>query len=102
MLVITFGAREQALLPLYAVGVFISFTVSQVGMVRRWHRLQTKGWHMNAFINGLGASVTGLVLIVIAGTKFMEGAWAVVMLIPIMVITLLSIHSCLLYTSRCV
>lgn len=92
MLVITFGAREQTLLPLYAVGVFISFTVSQIGMVRRWYRLQTEGWHMNAFINGLGASVTGLVLIVIAGTKFMEGAWTVVMLIPIMVIILLSIH----------
>ncbi len=92
LLVVAFGAREQALLPLYAVGVFISFTVSQIGMVRRWQRIRTEGWHLNAFINGLGASVTGLVLLVIAGTKFLEGAWAVVMLIPIMVIVLLSIH----------
>jgi amino acid transporter len=93
ILVAIFGAREQALLPLYAVGVFISFTISQVGMVLRWRRLRTPGWHTNALINGLGAAVTGLVMLVIAGTKFLEGAWAVVLLIPIMVLVLLKIHS---------
>jgi amino acid transporter len=93
VLVLIFGAREQALLPLYAVGVFISFTISQVGMVQRWRRLQTPGWKTNALINGLGATVTGLVMFVIAGTKFLEGAWAVVALIPIMVMILLKIHS---------
>jgi amino acid transporter len=93
ILVAIFGAREQALLPLYAVGVFISFTISQVGMVLRWRRLRTPGWHTNALINGLGAVVTGLVMLVIAGTKFLEGAWAVVLLIPIMVLILLKIHN---------
>jgi amino acid transporter len=92
VLIVGFGAREQALLPLYAVGVFMSFTISQVGMVMRWRRLKTPGWQRSALINGLGATVTGLVLIVLAATKFREGAWAVLLLIPIMVLVLRSIH----------
>src|SRR6266545_4902529 len=93
LLVIAFGAHEQSLLHLYAVGVFISFTLSQFGMVMRWRRLKTPGWWRNAAINLLGATVTGTVLVVIAATKFLEGAWAVIVLIPIMVIVLRSIHS---------
>ncbi len=92
ILVIFFKAREQALLPLYAVGVFLSFTISQFSMVQRWRTLKTPGWVGNAIINGLGATVTGVVLVVIAGTKFLEGAWAVLLLIPILVIVLLSIQ----------
>jgi amino acid transporter len=92
LLVIAFGAREQALLHLYAVGVFMSFTLSQFGMVQRWRRLKTPGWQRNAAINMLGSTVTGLVLVVIASTKFLEGAWAVLALIPIMVIILRAIH----------
>jgi hypothetical protein len=91
-LVVLFGAREQALLPLYAVGVFLSFTISQVGMVRRWLRLKEPGWQRSALINGLGATVTGVVLVVLASTKFLEGAWAVLLLIPIMVVVLRRIH----------
>lgn len=93
LLVIAFGAKEQALLPLYAVGVFTSFTLSQFGMVQRWRRLRPPGWHYNAGINMIGATITGIVLLVIAGTKFLEGAWAVILLVPILVILLLSIHS---------
>lgn len=92
-LVIGFGAREQDLLPLYALGVFLSFTLSQFGMVRRWQKLQTPGWIRNATINGAGALVTGVVLLVIAFTRFAEGAWAVILLIPLMVLVLRSIHS---------
>jgi len=92
LLVIGFGAREQALLHLYAVGVFMSFTLSQFGMVQRWRRLRTPGWQRNAAINMLGAIVTGVVLVVIASTKFIEGAWAVLLLIPIMVVILRAIH----------
>jgi amino acid transporter len=92
LLVIGFGAREQQLLHLYAVGVFMSFTLSQFGMVQRWRRLRTPGWQRNAAINLIGATVTGTVLVVIATTKFLEGAWAVVLLIPIMVMTLRAIH----------
>ncbi len=92
LLVIGFGANEQALLHLYAVGVFLSFTLSQLGMVQRWRRLRTPGWWRNALINATGATVTGIVLLVIALTKFTEGAWAVIVLIPIMVLILRSIH----------
>jgi amino acid transporter len=93
VLVLGFGAREQALLPLYAVGVFLSFTISQIGMVMRWRRLRTPGWQQSALINGLGATVTGVVLVVLAATKFLEGAWAVLLLMPFMVIGLRSIHT---------
>jgi len=92
VLIIGFGAREQALLPLYAVGVFMSFTISQIGMVMRWRRLKTPGWQRSALINGFGATVTGVVLVVLAATKFREGAWAVLLVIPIMVLVLRSIH----------
>ncbi len=92
ILVIIFNAREQLLLPLYAVGVFMSFTISQFSMVQRWRKLRTPGWIGSAFINGLGAFVTGVVLVVIASTKFFEGAWAVLLIIPILVVILLNIH----------
>ncbi|MFQ3633043.1 APC family permease [Roseiflexus sp.] len=92
VLVIAFNAREQALLPLYAVGVFISFTISQTGMVRHWQRTKTPGWRRSAMINGFGALMTGVVMLVLAITKFREGAWAVLLLIPMMVVVLLTIH----------
>jgi amino acid transporter len=92
LLVVAFGAREQSLLHLYAVGVFMSFTLSQFGMVQRWRRVKTPGWQRNAAINLMGATVTGVVLVVIASTKFLEGAWAVLLLIPIMVVILRAIH----------
>lgn len=92
ILVIIFSAREQLLLPLYAVGVFMSFTISQFSMVQRWRKLRTPGWIGSAIVNGLGALVTGVVLVVIASTKFLEGAWAVLLLIPILVIILLNIR----------
>jgi len=92
ILVVAFHAREQALLPLYAVGVFISFTISQTGMVRRWWRLRTPGWRRSALINGAGAVMTGIVMLVLAITKFREGAWAVLLLIPVMVTVLLNIN----------
>ncbi len=92
LLVIAFGAREQALLPLYAVGVFMSFTLSQFGMVMRGRRLRLPGWWRSALVSSIGAIVTGIVLLVIAGTRFLEGAWAVIVLIPILVLILLSIY----------
>jgi amino acid transporter len=92
LLVVGFGAREQSLLPLYAVGVFTSFTISQVGMVQRWRRVRGEGWRRSALINGFGALATSVVLLVLAVTKFLEGAWAVLLLIPILVLVLKSIH----------
>jgi amino acid transporter len=91
-LVVIFGAREQALLPLYAVGVFMSFTLSQAGMVARGLRLRPPGWWRSALVSSTGALVTGTVLMVIATTRFLEGAWAVIVLIPVLVVLLLSVR----------
>jgi len=84
-LVVGFGGNPHRLIPLYAVGVFLSFTLSQAGMVRLWSHRRGKGWVWKACINGLGAITTGIVLLVITSTKFILGAWIVVVLIPILV-----------------
>jgi hypothetical protein len=74
------------LIPLYMIGVFVSFTLSQAGMVVRWRRLRTSGWRSHAIVNGIGALVTGVVLIVVAVTKAHEGAWLIMLLIPLNVL----------------
>jgi len=92
LLVILFGASTHALIPLYAIGVFISFTISQTGMVRRWLRLRTPGWRRSALLNGLGAIATGVVLVVVAGTKLLLGAWIILLLIPLLMQGFRTIH----------
>src|SRR5437870_6535619 len=92
LLLVVFGGETHALIPLYAVGVFISFTLSQSGMVRRWWRLRSPGWHHRLAINGVGALTTGVVTLVIAATKFTHGAWIVVLVIPILVATFLAMR----------
>lgn len=87
-----FGGETHALIPLYAVGVFLSFTLSQAGMVRRWLSLRTPGWLRAVAINGLGAVATAVVLVVIAAAKFTHGAWIVIVLIPMMMIVFRKIH----------
>jgi amino acid transporter len=85
LLIIAFGGVTESLLPLYMIGVFVSFTLSQTGMVVHWRRAGTPGWRTSAFINGFGAVVTGVVLLVVAVTKTLEGAWIVLLLIPCIV-----------------
>src|SRR5438552_739697 len=85
LLIVAFAGDTHALLPLYAIGVFISFTLSQSGMVRRWLRLREKGWRWRVWVNGVGAVVTGIVLLTLAVTKFSEGAWIVVVVIRLLV-----------------
>jgi len=85
MLVIFFGGRTHHLIPLYAVGVFLSFTLSQAGMVVHHYKLREKGWIPSLVMNGIGTITTALVLIVIASFKFTHGAWMVIVLIPIIV-----------------
>ena len=85
LLVIIFRADEIALLPLYAIGVFLSFTLSQGGMVRHWLRFREAGWQRSIAINGFGAVLTAVVLVVLTVTKFVHGAWAVLVLIPLIV-----------------
>ena len=92
LLIVVFQGDTHALLPLYAVGVFLSFTLSQTGMVRRWLRLRERGWRWRVWINGLGAVVTGVVLVTLAVTKFAEGAWIVVVVIPVLVAAFVVMH----------
>src|SRR5207244_7264228 len=78
-LVIVFNARELQLIPLYAVGVFLSFTLSQAGMVMRWRRQRAPGWHWRSGMNALGAVATASVLVIFVLAKFREGAWVIVL-----------------------
>src|SRR5229473_1344206 len=102
LLLIVFNGNTTQLINLYAVGVFMSFTLSQSGMVRHWWRLrgEHKGWQRSMAINGLGAVTTLLVAVVIASTKFLEGAWIVVLLIPLLILLFLGIHRHYQYVER--
>jgi hypothetical protein len=93
-LVFVLHANTDLLLPLYALGVFTGFTISQAGMVVHWIRLRTREprWHSKALINGVGMLAAGVVMLDIAITKFVHGAWLVVVLIPLMVYLFLRIH----------
>jgi amino acid transporter len=92
LLLVLFMGDTHALIPLYAVGVFLSFTLSQSGMVRRWLRSREPGWRWRIALNGIGAVATGLVMLTIAVTKFVHGAWIVLLLIPSLVVVFLLIH----------
>ena len=85
VLLIAFKGDTHLLIPLYMIGVFISFTLSQTGMVVHWRRLREPGWRTSAFVNGIGAIATGVVLVIVAVTKVTEGAWIIIVLIPILV-----------------
>jgi hypothetical protein len=91
LLILVFRARVDLLIGLYAIGVFISFTLSQSGMFIHWIRSHEKGWHLKALINGFGALVTATVVVIIALTKFRQGAWIVVFLIPVIVLLMLKV-----------
>jgi hypothetical protein len=92
VLLVIFGGETHALIPLYAVGVFISFTLSQSGMVRHWMRDRQPGWRHRAIINGAGAVATGIVTVVIGATKFTHGAWIVVLVVPALVATFMAMR----------
>jgi hypothetical protein len=85
LLLVVFGGDTHALIPLYMIGVFISFTLSQAGMVRHWFRERTPGWRSGAAINAVGAAATFVVLCIVAATKALEGAWIIILLIPVLV-----------------
>ena len=92
LLIVVFDAREQAMLPLYAIGVFISFTLSQGGMVMHWLRTREPGWRRSVVINAVGTTLTAIVFMVIIVTRFERGAWAVLVTIPLLVLLFRSIH----------
>ena len=85
IVLVIFRAETHRLIPLYAVGVFTSFTLSQSGMVVRWFRLRTRGWQRRAIMNGFGALLTGVVTLVVVTIKFTHGAYIVVAVVPILV-----------------
>jgi len=91
LLVIIFKADTHRLIPLYAIGVFISFNLGQFGMVNHWRKERDKGWVKRAFINGFGALVTTITTIIILVEKFSEGAFIVVILIPIIILIQLKV-----------
>jgi hypothetical protein len=91
-LVWLFSGDTSALIPLYAIGVFVCFTLSQFGMVRHWFVLRTPGWRWRAVLNALGATATAMVAIVQVVTKFTHGAWIVVFIIPLIIWVLYAIH----------
>ncbi len=93
LLIVIFRGNTHALIPLYAVGVFCAFTLSQAGMVKHWIAFKGKGWIKNVVINGTGAISTTVVLIVIASTKFIHGAWIVIIAIPGLVFLTMKIHA---------
>ena len=109
LLIILFRASVTALIPLYAIGVFLSFTLSQAGMARRWWKIGhlasgrvveergstlkfEPGWQVKLIINGFGSIATAVVMLVFAVTKFKDGAWIVVFLTPTLVTIFFTIH----------
>jgi hypothetical protein len=93
ILLVAFGGVTTALIPLYAVGVFTSFTLSQWGMVQRHRRLKEPGWRFGAVVNGIGAAATLVVLLVVLISKFTIGAWIPAVVIPLLVLMLRGIKS---------
>ncbi len=91
LLLVAFRAQVDGLIGLYAIGVFISFTLSQAGMFSRWIHHKGRYWGLKAAINGTGALVTSMVVIIISIFKFRQGAWIVVILIPVMVMAMLKV-----------
>jgi hypothetical protein len=90
---VAFGGDTHALIPLFAVGVFLCFTLSQVGMVRHWHTEHGPRWQTKLAINGFGALTTGVVTLIVVASKFTEGAWIVVLLVPAIVWLLRGVHA---------
>ena len=92
MLTVVFQADVHNLIPLYAIGVFTSFTLSQAGMARRHLTIKEEGWRRGLWVNGIGAIATGVVGVVIAVTKFTHGAWIIMLIVPITVAVLVRVN----------
>jgi amino acid transporter len=93
ILLILAGGNTQRLVPLFAIGVFVGFTLSQAGMVSHWRAERSQGWASRAFINGLGAVLTFAALAIELISKFTEGAWLIVLIIPLLVLMFARVHS---------
>ncbi|MEX1045917.1 MAG: APC family permease [Actinomycetota bacterium] len=92
LLVVLFRADVHRLIPLYAIGVFTSFTLSQAGMAKRHLKIREPGWRRGTLINGLGAVTTAVVAVIVAITKFTHGAWAIMVFVPVLVVFLVRLN----------
>lgn len=92
LLIIAFQAHTNALIPLYAIGVFLSFTVAQFGLMKRWKRVKGTHWKTKLAINTIGAIITTIVALIFAVTKFTSGAWIVLIIIPLLIFSSLAIY----------
>ena len=92
ILIVIFNATVTALIPLYAGGVFISFTIAQAGMVQRWRRRREPGWQRGMIVNGIGALTTFVVALIVISQKFFLGAWLLLIIIPLVIAMFLTIH----------
>lgn len=86
VILIASGADTHRLLPLFAIGVFIGFTISQAGLVKHWFCARTPGWHWKAALNGFGAALSAIAMVVFFSSKFTEGAWLLVIVIPLLIL----------------
>jgi amino acid transporter len=86
LLLIASSADISNLIPLYAIGVFVGFTLSQIGLVRHWRRERPRRWRLRANVNGAGAVMTAIAVVVLLGSKFIEGAWVIVLAVPALIL----------------
>ncbi|WP_327691888.1 MULTISPECIES: APC family permease [unclassified Streptomyces] len=86
------GGDTNTLVPLFAIGVFVGFTIAQVGMVRHWRFERSPGWRGKALLNGFGAVLTGVATVVVTASKFEEGAWLIVIALPLLVAVFETVH----------
>jgi amino acid transporter len=91
-LLVLFGGVTDRLIPLYAVGAFLAFTLSQAGMVMHWVKKRGPHWQKSALVNGLGAFVTGVTVVVVLVAKFVDGAWITVIFIPMLIVVFLKVR----------
>ena len=93
LLMVVFGGDSHALIPLFAVGVFLAFTLSQAGMVVHWFKVRGRQWWLKALANGIGALVTSATFLIIAISRFAEGAWVVLVLVPALAVTFRQVNT---------
>ena len=86
------GGDTNTLVPMFAIGVFVGFTIAQVGMVRHWRLERGPRWHGKALLNGFGALLTGVATVVVTASKFEEGAWLIVVALPLLVVAFETVH----------
>ncbi|MEV5572751.1 APC family permease [Spirillospora sp. NPDC052269] len=91
-LLVAAGGDMNTLVPLFAIGVFVGFTLSQAGMVRHWWTDRPRGWQGRLALNGFGALLTGVAAVIVTATKFLEGGWLILLMLPVLVLVMERVH----------